>query len=164
MTADAALVVEQLRKKHLKISFAESCTGGLMSKLITDIPHASEVFECGFVAYSDRIKREVLGLSAQTIAEHTVYSSCTAEEMAKKCAEISGADIGVGITGVAGPGTDNGTCAGSVWYSIYTAEGGRLRTDKLSLSGSRESIREQTAAIILHALDELLRAQPHIII
>ena len=91
---NAAPLVKLLRAKKLKISLAESCTGGLLAKQITDVEHASEVFECGFVTYSDRIKQDVLGVDPRIIARHTVYSAQVAAAMAEKCAQIAGADIG----------------------------------------------------------------------
>ena len=149
-------VVHLLRTKKFKIALAESCTGGLLAKQITDVEHASEVFECGFVTYSDRIKRDVLGVDTKIIDRYTVYSSQVAAAMAQKCAQISGADIGIGVTGVAGPGDEGQIKAGSVWYGLYTAKNGQAITRALTLSGDRAQVRQRTADEIFAHIYELL--------
>lgn len=97
-------LVQKLKEKHLKIATAESITGGLISKRITEVPGSSEVLECGVCSYSNRIKHEILGVSSETLEKYTGYSSQTALEMADGVRRISGADIGVSTTGIAGPG------------------------------------------------------------
>ena len=102
-----------LRGRGLKIGLAESCTAGLIAKRITEIPGSSEVLECGIVSYSNRIKEEVLGVSPATIETYGVISAETAAEMAAGALRISGAEIGLGVTGLAGPdGDDHGNPAG----------------------------------------------------
>ena len=98
------VVVALLKEKKLTIATAESCTGGYISKRLTDIPGASEVFLGGLVTYSNESKINLLGVNAETIEKHGAVSRETACEMASKVAEKMGADIGVGITGIAGPG------------------------------------------------------------
>ncbi len=105
----ASELVDVLREKHLKLATAESCTGGLISKLITDIPGASSVFECGICAYSDTIKENVLSVSSRTLAQHTAVSKETAMEMSANIRKLSGADIGLSTTGFAGPKNPNKT-------------------------------------------------------
>ena len=97
-------VVQQLKEKGLKVATAESCTGGLISKRITEIPGASDVFECGVCSYANRIKHELLGVSDQTLEQFGAVSEQTAREMAEGIRRLSGADIGVSVTGIAGPG------------------------------------------------------------
>ena len=99
----ACELVDVLREKNLKIATAESCTGGLIAKLITDIPGASSVFECGICAYSDSIKENLLSVTSRTIAQHTAVSKETAMEMAANVKKLSNADIGLSTTGFAGP-------------------------------------------------------------
>lgn len=89
---------------HLTIAFAESCTGGLLAKSLTDHSGASEIFECGIVSYSGAIKHKLLGVREQTLRQYGEVSSQTAEEMARGITEVSGADIGISVTGIAGPG------------------------------------------------------------
>lgn len=101
-------LVKALHEKNLKIATAESITGGLVSKRITEVSGSSEVFECGICSYSNNIKHSVLGVSQETLDTFTEYSAETALEMAKGFRRISGADIGISTTGIAGPngGTD----------------------------------------------------------
>ena len=101
-------LVKTLHEKNLKIATAESITGGLVSKRITEVSGSSKVFECGVCSYSNNIKHSVLGVSQETLDTFTEYSAETALEMAKGVRRISGADIGISTTGIAGPngGTD----------------------------------------------------------
>lgn len=96
-----------LKEKGLTVAFAESCTGGLVSKRLTEISGASGVFGCGVVSYSNKIKESVLGVRAETLAQSGAVSPQTAREMAEGVRRVSGADIGISITGIAGP--DGGT-------------------------------------------------------
>lgn len=97
-------LVKALREKKLKIATAESLTGGLVSKRITEVSGSSEVFECGICSYSNSMKHNILGVSKATLDEFTEYSAETALEMAKGVRRLSGADIGIATTGIAGPG------------------------------------------------------------
>lgn len=97
-------VVQKLREKHLKVATAESCTGGYLSKRITEVAGSSEVFECGVCTYANHIKHQILGVSQSTLDAYGAVSQQTAAEMAKGVRELAGADIGVSITGIAGPG------------------------------------------------------------
>ena len=99
-------VVELLREKNLKIATAESCTGGFIAKRITNVSGSSEVFECGIVSYSNRIKYEVLGVSAEDLEKYGAVSETVARQMAEGAVRLSGADIAVSVTGIAGPNGD----------------------------------------------------------
>lgn len=96
-------LIDLLIEKNLKIATAESCTGGLLSKLITDIPGASSVFECGICAYSNSVKEKLLTVSPRTLELHSAVSKETAMEMAANVRRLSDADIGLSTTGYAGP-------------------------------------------------------------
>lgn len=96
-------LIDLLNEKNLKIATAESCTGGLISKLITDIPGDSHVFECGICAYSNPIKEKLLSVSSRTLDLHTAVSKETAMEMAANVRKLANADIGLSTTGYAGP-------------------------------------------------------------
>lgn len=98
------VVVAKLREKKLKIGLAESCTGGYLAKRITDISGSSEIFDCGVVSYANQIKQKILGVGEETLKWYGAVSQQTAAEMARGARDVSGADIGVGITGIAGPG------------------------------------------------------------
>ena len=97
-------LVQKLTEKKKKVACAESCTGGYISKRLTEVPGASLVFDCGVCSYANEIKERVLGVSHDTLAAHGAVSRETAMEMAQGVRLLSGADIGVSTTGIAGPG------------------------------------------------------------
>lgn len=99
-------LVELLKKHGLKIALAESCTGGFAAKRITDISGASSVFDCGVVSYSNEIKNKILGVSKEDLKTYGAVSEPVARQMAEGVRKLSGADFGVGITGIAGPLSD----------------------------------------------------------
>lgn len=99
-------VVELLKENSLKISTAESCTAGYIPKRITDIAGASSVFDFGAVTYSNEMKNRVLGVRTETLEKYGAVSEQTAREMAAGIRRVSGADIGISVTGIAGPGSD----------------------------------------------------------
>ena len=99
-------VAKLLMERKQTVAFAESCTGGLCAKRLTDIPGTSEIFHCGVVSYSNDIKMKVLGVKAETIEKYTEVSCECAKEMAEGVRLLSDADYGVSITGYAGPGDD----------------------------------------------------------
>ena len=101
--ARAALIVDILTARGWTISFAESCTAGLAAAHLVDIPSASNVFHSSFVTYSNEAKEKYLGVSAETIEEKGVVSEEVAVQMAVGTARANGAQVGVGITGIAGP-------------------------------------------------------------
>ena len=150
--------VKLLTEKNLKIASAESCTGGLISEMITDVSGASNVFECGICSYSNEIKIAVLGVKRETIDKYTEVSVQTAEEMAKGVLEISNADIGVSTTGVAGPtgGTEEnpvGTvCIGFAIRSGVFSEKKNFNSDGCV---DREEIRRRCAEYCLKKAAEL---------
>lgn len=99
-------LVKLLKEKKLTVATAESCTGGLIAKRITDVSGSSSVFECGIISYSNRIKREILGVNAQTLKKYGAVSEQTAREMVSGALRVSGADCAVAATGIAGPDSD----------------------------------------------------------
>ena len=100
-------VVKLLRERNLVLSCAESCTGGLIAKRITDVSGSSAVFNCGIVSYSNEIKEKVLNVKSETLKEFGAVSEQTVREMVKGVLTISGADIAVSVSGIAGPNSDN---------------------------------------------------------
>ncbi|MGN0503701.1 MAG: CinA family protein [Ruminococcus sp.] len=120
------LVVDRLAEKGLKIATAESCTGGLISKLVTDCSGASAVFDCGVCSYANEIKEKVLGVKHDTLEACGAVSPQTAKEMAEGIKRLSGADVGVAVTGIAGPG--GGTPEKPVG-TIYIACATSVKTD-----------------------------------
>lgn len=146
-----------LRKRRLVVATAESCTGGLVAAAITDIPGASDVFDRGFVAYSNESKRALLGVEAETIATHGAVSAQTARAMALGALARSVADITIAVTGVAGPG--GGTEAKPVGV-VYFACARRGDSEPVLVERrfgplTREAIR---AATVLQALDLMIAA------
>lgn len=145
----------RLREKNLKISAAESCTGGLFTKLITDIPGSSEVIDLSIVTYANAAKVKFLGVSEKSIADYGVVSEEVAVQMARGICDAFGADVGVGITGIAGPG--GGTAekpVGLVWTAVCYE--GRVYPKRLLLDGDREAVRAGACAEIFKSLLEIL--------
>ena len=134
-----------LKEKNLIIAAAESCTGGLIAKLITDSGGASQFFEMGVVTYSNEAKQKLLGVSLETLEKHGAVSAETASEMAEGILRLSGADIAVSVTGIAGP--SGGTLQKPVGL-VYVGISGKYGTkvEKLNLSGTRDDIRSNTAS------------------
>lgn len=106
MTNYAEKAVMLLKSNKLKISTAESCTGGLISKLITDVSGSSEIFDCGIVSYSNEIKMSVLGVKEETLSLYGAVSEQTVREMSEGALRISGAGVSVAVSGIAGPVSD----------------------------------------------------------
>lgn len=99
-------VVALLKEKGLRLATAESCTGGLIGKRITDVSGASGVFDCGIISYSNEIKNKILGVSEDDLKKYGAVSEQVAGQMAQGVLKLSGADIAVSVTGIAGPGSD----------------------------------------------------------
>ncbi len=122
----AEQAVKKLKAQHKTLVTAESCTGGWIAKRITDIAGASEVFECGIVCYSNRIKTELLGVRKETLTEFGAVSEQTAREMALGALDVSKADVAVAVTGIAGPDSDN---TGKPVGLVYIAVADRTRVE-----------------------------------
>ena len=113
-------LVHELRAKGKQIAFAESCTGGLCAKRVTDVSGASSVIEMSVVTYSASVKKKLVGVKDETVKKFGVISAECAEEMARGIRELSGADIGVSVTGLAGPTPDEGKPVGLVYVGVST--------------------------------------------
>jgi len=151
----AALALE----RGLTVAVAESCTGGLLLARLTERPGASAFVRGGVVAYSDALKQQLAGVPAELIAEHGAVSEAVAVALAEGARERGGADIGIGVTGVAGPG--GGTPekpVGLVWIALAGPDGRRLvrRADQ---RGSRADVRERSVIVALHLLRRLLAGE-----
>jgi len=119
-----SVVLAQLKEKHLTLAAAESCTGGLIAKRMTDLPGASEVFYGGVVSYVNAVKANVLGVPQSLLDEYGAVSEPVARAMAEGVRRITGADLGVSVTGVAGPSSDErGNAVGTVYIALASAEG-----------------------------------------
>lgn len=117
-------IIEMCADNGLKVSAAESCTGGMISAALTSVSGSSAVIELGVCAYSNRIKREVLGVSEETLREHTEYSIRCAEEMAGGAMRLAGADFGISTSGIAGPsGATEKDPVGTVYIGYADRDG-----------------------------------------
>ena len=143
-----------LLEGNLKVSCAESCTGGLISARLVNVPGISAVFERGYVVYANRAKQEELGVRSETLEQAGAVSAQTAHEMAHGLVRKTGCDVAIAVTGIAGP--DGGTAekpVGLVHVCVLTPNGERSR--EIRLNGNRERIRTMT---VLHALDLVRRS------
>ncbi|HBI59798.1 MAG TPA: damage-inducible protein CinA [Lachnospiraceae bacterium] len=137
-------LVRELKEKGFHISTAESCTGGLVAAAIVDVPGASDVFEEGYVTYSNRVKEKLLGVCPETIEMYTVVSGQVAEQMASGTQEKTGSELTVSVTGYAGPlDAADGTKAGTVY--IGTCFQGESHAKGFLFEGDRKQIRMQAA-------------------
>lgn len=147
-------VAQKLTARGLTLAVAESCTGGLLSKRITDVAGASKFYKGGACTYCNEIKMKILGVRKETLDAYTAVSVQTAEEMARGIARAYGTDIGIGITGYAGPdGGEDGTPAGTIHIGICFQGEAQVRT--ICSPRGRENARRDAAN---HALDMILRA------
>lgn len=136
-----------LSKKMLTVALAESCTGGLLAKRITDIPGASGVLKGGIVVYSDESKTSMLGIPADVIEKHGVVSREVAQLLAENVRTKLGADIGIGITGFAGPTGDDFHEVGTVFVSMATAEDCYVAEKQLGFGRNRIRIAASNSAL-----------------
>ncbi len=135
---------EELRARGLTVATAESCTGGLCSHLITQIPGSSEYHKGGVVAYLEEVKEKVLGVKRETLEKYTVYSAQVAEEMAQGVAKLLGSDLALSVTCVAGPtGERVGLTYIGVWFK------GKVKSYQLQLGGNRHQVKEAAAKHML---------------
>lgn len=136
--------VDLLLKKGITIATAESCTGGLVAKMITDFSGVSEIFSEGYVTYANSAKMKNLGVKEETLSSHGAVSAEVAREMAEGVRARSGANFGVSATGIAGPGGGiPEKPVGTVFIALATEN--KTIVEKLSLSGSRSRVRRKTA-------------------
>lgn len=155
-----AIVLDVARGQGLTIGAAESCTGGLVAARLTSMPGSSDVFVGGLVAYDDRLKLDGLNVPAEVLERHGAVSAETAAAMASGARSALGADVGVSVTGVAGPG--GGTPQKPVGLVFIHAESPDASHGvELHLPGSRDAVRRRAAASALHLLRRLLTQNRH---
>ena len=134
------VVVEGLRKRGMTAALAESCTGGLIARRITSVPGASEVFGCGLVTYSNEMKMQLLGVSPETLAAHGAVSPETAIEMARGARKVGRADVGVGVTGIAGPGGGTAQKPVGLFYAAISTPQGEQVIERQRRNSTRERV------------------------
>lgn len=137
-------IVDLMREQGLTLSFVESCTGGMIASRIVNVPGASDVFQCGFVTYSNEAKRKLVGVKKKTLAEKGAVSRKCAKQMAKGGRLASETDVCISVTGIAGPG--GGTeekPVGTVFIGCSMND--RTNVKECHFDGDRTQIREQTA-------------------
>lgn len=157
----ATALVAQLTASGNTVSTAESCTGGWIAKAITDVPGSSAVIGYGMVSYSNHAKMSLLGVQASTLDERGAVSAAVVEQMAGGALELSGADIAVAVSGIAGPdGGSREKPVGTVWFGWARRDGSSMlvASDRQLFDGDRDAVRAQTVIHALRGLAERVSA------
>lgn len=144
-------ILQKAATKNLKIATAESCTGGLLSALFTEITGSSKVFERGFVTYSNQAKIDLLGVQESTLKNHGAVSEETAVEMTFGALKNSRADIAISITGVAGPEEKSGLV-----YIAVASHNQPLVKRRFQFSGNRHEVRKSSLIAALRIIENLI--------
>lgn len=148
-------VVDLLLANNLTISTVESCTGGLLAARLINVPGVSEVFKSGYITYSNKAKRRLLGIKKNTLLKYGAVSEEIASQMAKGAAMVSKADVVVSITGIAGPdGGSQEKPVGLVYIGCNVC--GRMKVKKCHFSGDRSKVRENTVSSALSLMRECI--------
>lgn len=156
----ASRVGAALRDRQLKLVTAESCTGGWIAKIVTDIPGSSGWFDCGWVTYSNTAKTALLGVAEATLERCGAVSAETVAEMAAGALQRGDAGISVAVSGIAGPdGGSPDKPVGTVYLAWMQADG-LLHTECRQFRGDREAVRAQTVAAALEGLLDVLALRP----
>ena len=152
----SALVGQKLLARGWRVATAESCTGGGIAAAITAIPNSSSWFEYGIVSYANSAKEKLLHVNSETLAREGAVSQATVEQMVKGVLDLSGADIAVAVSGIAGP--TGGTAekpVGTVWFAWGLASG-VINSDVYNFSGDRTSVQHQSVIYAFNGLLKLL--------
>lgn len=150
----AAVVLDRCRELKLTLAVAESCTGGMLGERLTNIPGSSDVFLGGVIAYHNDVKKELLGVTADDLEKHGAVSEAVALQMAAGIRERTGADVGVSVTGIAGPG--GGTPekpVGLVWVAVHSSN---AKARRFHVGGDRAEIRQRAAQAALEMVRRAL--------
>ncbi|MBJ7224029.1 MULTISPECIES: nicotinamide-nucleotide amidase [unclassified Brenneria] len=153
----SGLVGDRLKARGAKVTCAESCTGGWLAKIITDVAGSSGWFDYGFVTYSNQAKQDLVKVNEETLARYGAVSSEVVQEMAAGARIAAGADFAVSVSGIAGPdGGSDEKPVGTVWFG-FTDKQGNAFTRKALFSGDRNAVRLQSVHFALQTLlDEFL--------
>jgi len=147
LLSQAQKILRIFEEKKLKITIAESCTGGLLSALLTEIPGASKVLERGFITYSNQAKIDLLGVKEETLKNFGAVSAETAEEMARGALKNSQADVAISITGVAGPEEKSGLV-----HIAVASHSHPIVNRKFNFAGDRNEVRKASVIAALQLL------------
>jgi nicotinamide-nucleotide amidase len=150
----AAVVLDRCRELKLTLAVAESCTGGMLGERLTNIPGSSDVFLGGVIAYHNDVKKDLLGVTANDLEKHGAVSEAVALQMAAGIRERTGADVGVSVTGIAGPG--GGTPekpVGLMWVAVHASE---AKARRFHVGGDRAEIRQRAAQAALEMVRRAL--------
>ncbi len=155
----AGFVGRALRDRGWTLSVAESCTGGLIGAMLTEIPGSSDYLLMDAVCYSNASKTTLLGVREDTLRAHGAVSEEVAVQMAEGALRVSGADVAVSVTGIAGPGGATETKpVGTVWFAVARADGASIVTKHKVLPGDRTRIQKLAAYIALHLVARATRS------
>ena len=155
--SQAGAVLDACRARQWRVATAESCTGGLVSAALTAVAGASDVFERGFVTYSNAAKIELLAVPAETIAAHGAISSETAAAMARGAVARAGVDLAVAITGIAGPGGGMPDKPVGLVYLAVARNDGAARVERRIFHGERGEVRQAALTEALRMLQAEVR-------
>jgi nicotinamide-nucleotide amidase len=149
-------VSQRLLERQQQLAVAESCTGGYLSKICTDLPGSSQWFDRAYITYSNQAKTDMLGVPAETIDQHGAVSQQTVIAMAEGVLKHCPAHWSIAISGVAGPGGGSDiNPIGSVWFA-WGQRGGKVSTHKQQFLGDRDQIRVQSVELALEELKQLI--------
>lgn len=149
------IIIGKLSQRNKKIAIAESCTGGYISHMITNIPGASKVFDRAIISYSNQSKIDLLNINSNSINEHGAVSEPVAFEMAKNVKDLAGVDIGIGITGIAGPTGDTPEKPIGLVYIGFATEN-RVDVKKFIFKDDRIGFKKLVLNQILELLEHYL--------
>jgi PncC family amidohydrolase len=157
MTGLVERVSERLADLGLRLTTAESCTGGLVAARLTDPPGASRILAAGLVTYSDSAKMRVLGVRPETLAAYGAVSEPVVREMVSGARAAGESEAAVAITGVAGPGGGSADKpVGTVWVAASVLD--RIAVEEHHIQGDRAAVRESSVRLALELLDRMLEA------
>ena len=149
-------LADKLKRQNKTFSTAESCTGGWISKTVTDVGGVSAVFLGGVVSYANEVKEKLLGVKSETLASYGAVSEQTAREMALGCAAATGADYAVAVTGIAGPTGGSPEKPVGLVYIGAASKDGRVYVEKNLFSGDRSDVRLSTVKKALAVLSDFV--------
>jgi len=157
LVSEAEALLQHCRSRSVRVATAESCTGGLIAALLTEVAGSSDVVECGFVTYSNAAKTRMLGVPEALIEAHGAVSAPVAMAMAQGALAHSDADVSVSVTGIAGPSGGTAEKPVGLVHFATLLRGGEVQHFKSVFAGTRHEVREQAVRQALALLRDRLR-------